>query len=131
MPAWHRGVVVLANASTGACADLGIHLCDPRWALHWFRQPAAVDPACFDRLLGRYRMRPGLVFDVTRRGDRLLVQITGQAALRVFPLSEWRFFYKVVGAQITFEPGPDGRAARLILHQNSRDQGADRIGDGS
>lgn len=48
-----------------------------------------------------------------------------------FPLSEWRFFYKAVGAQITFEPCPDGRAARLILHQNSRDQGADRIGDGS
>ena len=35
--------------------------------------------------------------------------------------------YKVVGAQITFEPGPDGRAARLILHQNSRDQMAERI----
>jgi hypothetical protein len=122
---------VLANASTGACADLGIHLCDPRWALHWFRQPASVDPACFDRLLGRYRIRPGLLFDVTRRGDRLLAQLTGQAAYRLFPLSEWRFFYKVVGAQITFEPGPDGRAARLILHQNSRDQGADRIGDGS
>ena len=85
-----------------------------------------MDPACFDRLLGRYRMRPGLLFDVTRRSDRLLVQITGQAAFRVFPLSEWRFFYKVVGAQITFEPGPDGRVARLILHQNRRDQGAAR-----
>lgn len=90
-----------------------------------------MDPACFDRLLGRYRIRPGLLFDVTRRGDRLLAQLTGQAAYRLFPLSEWRFFYKVVGAQITFELGPDGRAARLILHQNSRDQGADRIGDGS
>jgi CubicO group peptidase (beta-lactamase class C family) len=127
VPAWRRGAVVLANASTGACGDLGIHLCDPRWALHWFRQPIAVDPACFDRLLGRYRMRPGLLFDVTRNGDRLMVQLTGQAALRVFPLSEWHFFYKVVGAQVTFDPGPDGRAARLILHQNSRDQAADRI----
>ena len=127
VPAWRRGTVVLANASTGACADLGIHLCDPRWSLHWFRQPAAVDPACFDRLLGRYRMRPGLLFDVMRSRDRLMVQLTGQAALRVFPLSERHFFYKVVGAQITFEPGPDGRAVRLILHQNSRDQAADRI----
>jgi D-alanyl-D-alanine-carboxypeptidase/D-alanyl-D-alanine-endopeptidase len=38
------------------------------------------------------------------------------------------FFYKRVGAQVTFEPGEDGRAARLILHQNSNDQIAERIG---
>lgn len=127
VPAWKRGAIVLANASTGACADLGIHLCHPRWALHWHRRLAAVDPACFDRLLGRYRMTPSTLFDVTRAGDRLLVRLTGQAACRVFPLSEWHVFYKVVGAQITFEPGRDGRAARLILHQNGRDQTADRL----
>jgi len=38
------------------------------------------------------------------------------------------FFYKCVGAQVTFEPGEDGRAARPILHQNSADQIAERIG---
>ena len=127
IPAWRRGAVVLANASTGACADLGLHLCDPHQSQQRFRQPVAMDPAGPDRLLGRYRMRPGLLFDVTRRSDRLLVQHTGQVALRVFPLSEWHFFYKVVDAQITFEPGPDGRAAQLILHQNSRDQMTERI----
>jgi hypothetical protein len=31
------------------------------------------------------------------------------------------------GAQVTFEPGEDGRAARLILHQNGADQIAERI----
>lgn len=129
VPAWRRGTVVLANASTGRPTDLGIHLCDPRWSLHWHRQPVAVDPECFDRLLGRYRMRPNFMFDITRNGDRLLVQLTGQSVIRVFPLSEWQFFYKhqSIGAQITFERGPDGRAARLILHQNNMDQTADRI----
>ena len=127
IPDWRRGAVVLANASTGACADLGLYLCDPHRSLQRFRQPVAMDPAGFDRLLGRYRMRSGLLFDVTRRSDCLLIQLTGQAAFRVFPLSEWHFFYKVVDAQITFEPGPDGRAARLILHQHSRDETAERI----
>jgi hypothetical protein len=47
----------------------------------------------------------------------------------VFPASPWHYFYRAVGAQITFEPGSDGRAARLILHQNSRDQIAVRIDD--
>ena len=86
-----------------------------------------MDPAGFDRLLGRYQMRSGLLSDITRRSDRLLVQLTGQAAFRVFPLSEWHFFYKVVDAQITFEPGPDGRAARLILHQHGQNETAERI----
>jgi serine-type D-Ala-D-Ala carboxypeptidase/endopeptidase len=67
------------------------------------------------------------MFDVMREGDRLMVQLTGQAAYRVYPISEWQVFYKIVGAQITFEPGADGRATRLILHQNGRDQMADRI----
>jgi len=128
IPAWRRGVVVLANAATGACADLGIHLGDARWGLHWFRTPVAVDPAALKRLPGQYRMRPGAVFDVTLRGDRLMVQLTGQPAFRVFPLSEWAFFCKVINAQITFEPGGDGRAAWLVLHQNSLDQIAERIG---
>jgi hypothetical protein len=30
--------------------------------------------------------------------------------------------------QLTFEPGKDGRAARLILHYNGTDQIAERIG---
>lgn len=72
-------------------------------------------------------MAPGVVFDVTRRGDRLLVRLTGQEASKVFPSSEWTFFYKHVGAQLTFLPGSDGRAARLVLHQNSQDRMADRI----
>ena len=127
VPAWRRGAAVLANASTGAVEDLGIHCCDPRWGLQWFREVRAVDPAGFDRVTGTYRMRPGLLFEVTRDRDRLMVQLTGQPAFRVFPSSEWEVFYKVVGAQITFVPGPDGRAARLILHQNSRDQIAERV----
>jgi D-alanyl-D-alanine-carboxypeptidase/D-alanyl-D-alanine-endopeptidase len=127
VPAWRRGAVVLANAATGAAADLGVHLCDPRWAMQWYRQPVEIDPRHFDRLLGCYRISPDMLFDVTRADDRLMVQLTGQPAFRVFPLSEWQMFYKVVGAQITFEPGPDGRAVRLVLHQNSRDQIAERI----
>ena len=129
VPAWKRGSVVLGNSSVAPVMDLGIHLCDARWSLLWHRQPADVNPTCFDRLVGRYRMRPGFMFDVMREGDRLMVQLTGQAPYRVYPVSEWQVFYKIVCAQITFEPGADGQATRLILHQNGRDQMADRIED--
>jgi hypothetical protein len=58
---------------------------------------------------------------------RTYVQATGQDRLRAFPYGERQFFYKVVGAQITFELGADQQAQRLILHQNSLDQVAERI----
>jgi serine-type D-Ala-D-Ala carboxypeptidase/endopeptidase len=72
-------------------------------------------------------MTPNFILTVAREGDRLFVQATNQRRNRVFAASDWHYFYKVVGAQITFEPGRDGRAARLILHQNSRDRIAIRI----
>lgn len=127
LPAWDRGLVVLSNAMTEITADLGLHILDARFRLLWHRTEVPVAPAQLLRLTGSYRLTPNQVFDVTASGDRLLVRLTGQKAYRVFPTSDWTFFYKCVGAQLTFEPGADGRAARVILHQNSLDQIAPRI----
>ena len=126
---WRRGVVVLSNSATGV-GDLGTHLRDTRWGMLWYRREVMVDPACFACLVGRYRLKPGIIMEVTASDGRLFVQLTGQASFRVFPASEWHFFYKIVGAQITFEPGVNGHAARLILHQNSIDRIAERMADG-
>ncbi|MGY3369815.1 D-alanyl-D-alanine-carboxypeptidase/D-alanyl-D-alanine-endopeptidase [Bradyrhizobium sp. GM2.4] len=127
IPEWKRGVAVLSNTCIDAVVDLGVHLLDGRYGLNWYRNEVAVESACFARLLGRYRLRPNWDFEVTSVADRLYIRLADQPALRVFPVSEWHFFYKCVGAQVTFEPGEDGRAARLILHQNSMDQIAERI----
>ena len=128
IPEWKRGVAVLSNTCIDAVVDLGVHVLDPRCGLTWYRKEVAIDPACFSRLIGRYRLRPNWVFDVTSTADRLYIRLADQPALRAFPASEWHFFYKCVGAQVTFDPGEDGRATRLILHQNSADQIAERIG---
>ena len=128
-----RAAVVLTNSTAGAPGDLGLHLLDDRQPLQRFRRPVRVSPAAMDRLVGRYVLRPGLDFHVARspgsRGaERLMVQLTGQSAGQVFATSEWEWFYKSVGAQLSFEPGADGRAARLVLHQNGLDTVAVRVG---
>jgi CubicO group peptidase (beta-lactamase class C family) len=125
IPEWKRGVAVLSNASIDAVVDLGAHVLNPRRDLMSYPMEVAIDPVSLARLVGRYQMSDW-VFDVTSTGDRLHVPIADQH--RVFPTSEWHFFHKSAPVQLTFEPGKDGRAARLILHYNGTDQIAERIG---
>jgi serine-type D-Ala-D-Ala carboxypeptidase/endopeptidase len=125
IPEWRRGVAVLSNASIDAVVDLGIHVLNPRRDLMPYRKEVAINPACLGRLVGRYQLGDW-VFDVTSTGDRLHVRGLADQP-RVFPTSEWHFFYKSAPLQLTFEPGEDGRAARLILHHNGADQIAERI----
>ena len=118
---------MLSNTGINAVVDLGVHVLDKRFATHWYRREAALDPLAFARLVGRYQAGPNTVFEVTTRDDRLYVRGSGQSDRRAFPMSEWQFFHKAVNAQLTFERGDDGHAARLVLHQNGSDQIAERI----
>ena len=88
------------------------------------RTAAKVDPALYDAYVGDYELAPGFVLTVTREGDRLMTQATGQQKVEVFPSSETEFFLKVVDAQITFVRGPEGKVDQLVLHQGGRDMPA-------
>jgi hypothetical protein len=63
---------------------------------------------------------------ITRDGNRLFSQATGQEVIELFAETETKFFLKVVDAQLTFQPGTDGRATGLILHQGG-DHPAKRV----
>lgn len=93
------------------------------------RTEVFVDPKLFDNYVGYYRLDPLKVFTVTRLGDRLFVQLTGQEFLPVYPESPSKFFYKgiKVPAQISFATDPQGRATGLTLHQSGEEQFAKRI----
>ncbi len=88
---------------------------------------AKVDVKIYDTYVGQYKLAGGAVFTVQRKDDRLLVQLTGQSFLEVFPESETKFFYKVVDAQITFLKDDKGGVKALILHQNGLNQEAKRV----
>ena len=81
----------------------------------------ASDPKLLDAYVGNYELVPGFVITVTREGDQLFAQATGQGKFEIFPEGDRDFFYKVVDAQITFVTDSQGKATGLILHQNERD----------
>lgn len=125
------GVVVLSNTFTGAGVDdIGMHLLDPNFPL----QPAPrehkevpIDPKLLDLYVGQYQLAPNFVLTITRGGDQLFAQATGQAKVPIFAESDHGFFYKVVDAEITFETDTSGQAIGLTLHQNGANVPAKRI----
>ena len=125
------GVVVLSNTSTElGIDDIGRHLLNPKSKLAEapkVRVAAAVDPALYDRYIGRYQLAPDFILTVTRDNDRLYVQATGQERFEIFPENERNFFLKVLNAQISFDANGDGKATRLVLHQNGASSPAKRI----
>jgi hypothetical protein len=80
-----------------------------------------------ERCVGRYELMPGFVLEVTREGDRLFSQATGQPKAEIFAESETEFFLKVVDAQLTFQIEGPGPAKGLVLHQGGRDLRAKRL----
>jgi hypothetical protein len=91
------------------------------------RKEVAIDPKLLDRYIGRYELAPGFILTITREGNQLQAQATNQPAFEIFPEGERKFFLKAVDAQLTFETEGEGKATRVILHQNGRDLPGKRI----
>jgi CubicO group peptidase (beta-lactamase class C family) len=125
-------VIVLSNFNgppTDIAGKLSILAHGANVTLISERKEVRVDPKLFDGFVGRYELAPSVVMTVTSDGDRLMTQINGQPKLEILAEGEHDYFAKAVDAQITFVTDAQGRAIELILHQNGRDQHAERIGD--
>ncbi|HEY8181154.1 MAG TPA: serine hydrolase [Thermoanaerobaculia bacterium] len=93
-------------------------------ALKRLAQPAVtVDSATLDKFVGNYSLAPGFNLAITREGDKLFAQATGQPRVELAADSPTEFHILAVKASITF--APDGSA--LTLHQGGRDVPAKRI----
>jgi hypothetical protein len=127
-PKSRTGIVVLSNTSTTAGVDdIGAHLLDPTVPLLQAPKQRKVDPVILDRYIGRYALAPTFIITITREGDHLYAQATGQPRFEIFAKDDRNFFYKVVDAQLTFAVDANGRATSLVLHQNGADHSGKRV----
>ncbi|WP_245321275.1 glyoxalase superfamily protein [Bradyrhizobium sp. NAS96.2] len=76
------------------------------------RQEIAVATAVLDRYAGYYQLSEQAVLSVTRDGQQLSIQLTGQRAVPFFAESRTEFFAKEVDAQIGLSPAPMARSRR-------------------
>ncbi|MCW5557505.1 MAG: serine hydrolase [Verrucomicrobiae bacterium] len=130
-PRSRTGVVLLANAGMPEGPDdIGPHLLAEGAPLRQFPKPreeTTLDPAVFDRYVGRYQLAPAAILTISRDGNRFLVQLTGQQAIEIFAESQTKFFLKAVDAQLTFENDAQNKPTAVTLHQNGVNQRAPRI----
>jgi CubicO group peptidase (beta-lactamase class C family) len=116
-------IVVLRNANYGnpnpgrISQDLAAIVFGEKYELPRERVAIKVDPKNFDAYVGQYELNPNFIITITREGDSLMGQPTGQPKSELFPESETKYFLKVVDAQVTFVRDDKGAVTHLILHQ--------------
>lgn len=88
---------------------------------------ATVDEATLESYVGTYQLAPAFAIVITREGNKLFGQATGQQRFELFPESQTKFYLKVVEAKVSFVRNEKGEIDQLILHQNGRDMPGKRV----
>ncbi|WP_267873648.1 serine hydrolase [Massilia sp. Se16.2.3] len=88
------------------------------------RPAVKIAGTAFDSRAGRYELAPGFVLTLSREGERLYAQATGQPKLEIFAQDENVFFSRAIEAEVRFD-GAD--SSYLVLHQNGQQIKARRL----
>ena len=79
-----------------------------------------------DAILGAYQYGPA-VLTVTRDGDSVFAQLTGQPKHQIHAKSATEFEWRVVAASVVFVKDPDGKVTKAVHTQNGRTFDAPKI----
>jgi len=89
--------------------------------------PVNVNTAIFDKYTGKYDYGNSMVFEVSRDGDKLMVQGPNQPKYQLFPASETEYFAKEVTIRLTFKINADGKVNSVDLNNSGIITTASRI----
>jgi CubicO group peptidase (beta-lactamase class C family) len=130
-------IVALHNASpavpdltpvtiTAQLADLFLWKeMEPREA---FQVNTDISPQVYERYVGRYDYG-GAIMVVTREGNQLFAQLTGQPRFEIFPATETKFFWNVVKAHVEFLLDENGKCVAVHHVQGPNDFEAEKLTD--
>lgn len=124
-PERKQGVVILNNTFVPSLTVVGFDLlkllAGEEITPPAMKTLAKVKPETLAKYVGEYELAPGFVLTVTRDGDKLRAQATGQPRFRIYPESETKFFWRVVEARLTFVTNGDGKVGEAVLNQNGQE----------
>ena len=125
------GIVVLSN-SANDIDNMGLHFLNslvplPKMEPRKERKEIALDPALLDAYCGEYQLAPTFILTISKEGNTLYGQATGQPRFVLHPGAETEFFLAEVDAQVSFVKDVSGKVTHLILHQGGQDVKGDKI----
>lgn len=122
-------VIVLTNLAGGPAdriTDRVAGLYEPELA-PVERVAIQVDPKTLDAYAGEYQVTPEMVLTITREGDKLWGEPTGQRRVELYAESETSFFVKIADLQLTFVKDADGKVTHVVLRQSGTEREARKI----
>ena len=91
------------------------------------RKEISLPASELEQFIGYYKLSDTAVMTISRTGNQLFSQLTGQLAIEIYPESATKFFVKVVNAQLSFVTNEQGLVTALVLHQNGANMNAPKI----
>jgi D-alanyl-D-alanine-carboxypeptidase/D-alanyl-D-alanine-endopeptidase len=119
VPKTRSGVVVLSN-SANTIDDIGVHILDKASPLRTLHREAEIKTSQFDNYIGRYVVSDTFALNVTRDGNKLYIQGTGQPRAELYSSGDDQFFLRVVNGTVIFQTDGSGRARSLSLTQDGK-----------
>ena len=104
-----KGAVVAARHTQG-----GATFKAPRIA----EAAVKIEAADLDAILGKYQYGPGVVLTLTRDGESVFAQLTGQPNFQIFAKSATEFEWRIVPASVVFAKDQGGKVTKAVHTQN-------------
>ncbi len=79
--------------------------------------------------VGKYELMPNFILTISKQGNQMKAQATGQADLDIFAKSDIVFYLKAVVAQITFNKNENGKIESLTLLQGGQELTGKKISE--
>jgi CubicO group peptidase (beta-lactamase class C family) len=136
-PEQRFGVVALSNLATLNPQQMAMRIADLYLADKLAPEPprptpvertaVKVDPSIYEAYAGRYLADGRMILTISKEGDRLMGEPTGQARAELIPQSETKFFVKENNSEITFERDEKGKVVRFTMSGGGQTQSAKRL----
>jgi hypothetical protein len=89
--------------------------------------PVTVNPAIFDKYIGKYDIGNNAVIEVSKEGDQLFVQGPNLPKYQLLAASETEYFAMEVSVRITFKVNSDGKVDSIVINNNGVETTANRV----
>lgn len=125
------GMVVLTNSDDGGeiVAEL-LHTIAEEYTWPDYlpnHTRATMQPQSYDVFVGQYELRPGFTLTISREGETLFLEASGQPRMILEPSSENTFFTRALNSEISFTKGKAGGAIKIVLKQEEQERSGKKI----